>query len=337
MPVSLAILRAFLGVTFVYAGVQKLTDPNFLHAGSPDYIGSQLRVFAHGSPIGAILLLLDHVPVLTGLVIAIAELAIGIGSLLGIGSIPLAIGGFAINMLLTLSATWHVHPYFLGSDSMYAVAWLAYGVGLVEVERRRLAVASMPPPPDRRGRAAGELDRRGLIRGGIVAGLTLLVGGASKALAGPASPTVAASVENPPSGSSTGGRTVGGGGGGGSAGHTPAGPPSTPTPPPVRGKTIANLDSLSVGDAVGFSAPGQGPCVLVRIGHDKVDAYSRICTHAGCEVGYDSSARLLVCPCHGAEFDPAQGARPVAGPAPTPLASVRVELDPSTGDVVLPR
>jgi hypothetical protein len=33
---AIRVLRAFLGVTFLYAGGQKLADPNFLHAGSID-------------------------------------------------------------------------------------------------------------------------------------------------------------------------------------------------------------------------------------------------------------------------------------------------------------
>ena len=42
-------LRLFLGVTFVYAGIQKLSDPGFLHAGAPTYIGTQLHGFAAGT------------------------------------------------------------------------------------------------------------------------------------------------------------------------------------------------------------------------------------------------------------------------------------------------
>jgi hypothetical protein len=36
-------LRLFPGVTFVYASVQKLSDPGFLHAGAETYIGTQLE------------------------------------------------------------------------------------------------------------------------------------------------------------------------------------------------------------------------------------------------------------------------------------------------------
>ena len=48
-------LRLFLGVTFVYAGIQKLTDPGFLHPGAPTYIGTQLHGFAAGTPGGFLL------------------------------------------------------------------------------------------------------------------------------------------------------------------------------------------------------------------------------------------------------------------------------------------
>ena len=43
-------LRLFLGITFVYAGIQKLSDPGFLHAGAPTYIGTQLHGFAAARP-----------------------------------------------------------------------------------------------------------------------------------------------------------------------------------------------------------------------------------------------------------------------------------------------
>ena len=72
-------LRLFLGVTFVYAGVQKLTDPGFLHPGAPTYIGTQLHGFAAGTPGGFLLrtFALPH-PELAGIGVAIAEILIGL-------------------------------------------------------------------------------------------------------------------------------------------------------------------------------------------------------------------------------------------------------------------
>jgi thiosulfate dehydrogenase [quinone] large subunit len=310
-PVSLGVLRAFLGVTFVYAGVQKLSDPNFLHAGSPDYIGTQIQGFARGSPIGGLLHLLAQAPLLTGLGIALAEIAIGLGILAGIAPLLFALSGFVVNLALTLSASWHVHPYFLGSDSIYAVAWIALFLGTAESARRRRRANT----PARRtaSRASNQMGRRDLMRGALLAGATLLT---SAAMAG--SPTTRAG------GARTGRRMSG------------AGQDSPHPLPTVQGTPIASLASVPVGGAIGFEAPGVGPAALVRLGQDRVVAYSRVCTHAGCLVQYDASARLLVCPCHGAEFDPGRDAAVVAGPAPTPLAPVRVEVDRSTGRVVLP-
>ena len=131
-PISLRILRGFLGVTFVYAGLQKLADPGFFRRGSITYIGSQLQGFSQGTPAGGLLRLLDKFPLLSGLAVALGELAIGLGALLGVMELAAAAGGFLISLVLALSASWHVYPYFLGSDSIYAVAWLSYAVAVRE-------------------------------------------------------------------------------------------------------------------------------------------------------------------------------------------------------------
>ena len=65
----------------------------------------------------------------------------------------------------------------------------------------------------------------------------------------------------------------------------------------------------------------------IAVPPDSIVVYSAACTHTGCEVnGWNRDAGRLVCPCHGSEFDVADAARVVNGPAPKPLAMLRVEL-----------
>lgn len=60
---------------------------------------------------------------------------------------------------------------------------------------------------------------------------------------------------------------------------------------------------------------------------DSFLAYSAACTHTGCEVsGWNDDEARLVCPCHGSEFDVVDAARVVNGPAPKPLAMLKIEL-----------
>jgi thiosulfate dehydrogenase [quinone] large subunit len=309
----------FLGITFMYAGIQKLVDPNYLNPGTRTYIGSQLHDFAQGSPIRSMMLGLAHFPFVVGVGVALLELAVGLATLLGVAPLAWALVGFLINAVLFLSASWRVHPYFLGSDSIYAIAWAAYAAGCWEIGRRfrreppgrRIGGArtsSQPVPP---------LARREVLRGAGIALGALLLGGIARALAGsPSAAPTSASLRSSPS--------------------PPRGPSDTATPagPNPSGTIIARLDSVPVGGAIAFDDPARGPAALFRLGPSHVVAYSRICTHAGCEVGYDPQARLLYCPCHGAEFDPAHGARVVAGPAPIPLPAIPVAIDRRSGEIV---
>lgn len=57
-------------------------------------------------------------------------------------------------------------------------------------------------------------------------------------------------------------------------------------------------------------------------------AYSRICTHAGCNVGmYEATTHLLMCPCHQSTFDVLDGAQPTGGPAARPLPQLPLYVD----------
>ena len=63
-------------------------------------------------------------------------------------------------------------------------------------------------------------------------------------------------------------------------------------------------------------------------GSEALLVYSAACTHTGCEInGWQAEPRRLVCPCHGSEFDVSDAARVVNGPAPRPLAMLRVALE----------
>lgn len=63
-----------------------------------------------------------------------------------------------------------------------------------------------------------------------------------------------------------------------------------------------------------------------------VVAYSAICTHLGCTVSeWDADQGWLHCPCHHARFDPRDGARVTAGPAPRPLPALPLRAD---GDAI---
>ena len=83
---ALVPLRAFLGFTFCFAGLQKLANPGFLDAASPVSIQSQLAGAARRSPIHALISPLGHVAVLVGILIALGELAVGAAPCSGCGA-----------------------------------------------------------------------------------------------------------------------------------------------------------------------------------------------------------------------------------------------------------
>jgi len=223
--------------------VQKFLDPNFLRVGGGDYIGTQLAGFATGAPAAPLMRVLEHAPVLTGIAIALVEIAVGLATLAGIGMLAASLVGFGINAILWLSATWHTHPYFLGSDSIYAVAWLALAAGIVEVEHAR------------RGRVAGPIERidgisrREFARASLIAGVAVALGLASKASAGRASPTGLGNLADPTRRSAARSSAPGGS----------VAPSATPAAPATPGRVLTTLDALPVGRAVGFTDPQVGP------------------------------------------------------------------------------
>lgn len=76
-------------------------------------------------------------------------------------------------------------------------------------------------------------------------------------------------------------------------------------------------------------------------------AYSAVCTHLGCTVGYENSddeppgvsaeqkkGASMHCPCHDSVFDIYDGAEVIGGPAPRPVPQIAVEVN-DAGEVTL--
>lgn len=70
---------------------------------------------------------------------------------------------------------------------------------------------------------------------------------------------------------------------------------------------------------------------------DGIVAYSGVCTHTGCDVtDWYPDVLHFKCPCHESEFDPADAARVVGGPAPSQLAALPLKLVDGTLAVAAP-
>jgi thiosulfate dehydrogenase [quinone] large subunit len=307
-------LRLFLGVTFVYAGIQKLSDPGFLHPGAPTYIGTQLHGFANGTPGGFLLraFALPH-PQLAGAAVALAEIAIGVLVTAGLLTRVAAAAGLGLNLVLFLTNSWSAYPYFLGSDIVFVFAWLPFVLaGATGQPALDNALARRQPPV--RGRDVAGLSRREVLGRalGLAGVATLGIGGLSALAKGSyrgrrstvslGHPAAPAAHPHP-------------------AAHSNA--PATPKPAlPSGAVRLGPSSRLPRGQGATYRDPGDGsPDIVIRGTDGKLTAFSAVCTHAGCTVGYEGGQ--IVCPCHGGTFDASTGAV-ISGPPPQGLAAKHV-------------
>jgi thiosulfate dehydrogenase (quinone) large subunit len=319
-------LRLFLGVTFVYAGIDKIIDPTFLRATGPGSIGSQLDEFVKVSPIGPIVHLFGQpFPVEIGLLIAVAEIAVGLGALSGLLFRVSAAGGFTLSILFWLTASWATKPYYYGPDLPYALGWLTLALagtrGGFTIETW-LAREFDGGPDDE---PISE-ERRLVLKTGFLGIAAIAVAG----LAG----TIGASLFGRPSaelGAVTPSSSPTGDSG---ALSSPSAIDATPGAP--SGPLVGRVSQLASGRTIAFSDPNTGdPGVLLKLRDGTIVAFDAVCTHAGCTVEYDQPSGYLVCPCHGAAFDPAKQAQVIAGPTNQPLAPIPIHVDTATGQITL--
>ncbi|MBO1418129.1 Rieske (2Fe-2S) protein [Streptomyces sp. FH025] len=293
-------LRLFLGVTFVYAALDKLSDAHYLAgAGDPASFVSQTRAARAGSPISFLLgTALDH-PTLFALAIAFGELAVGLGTLLGLWGRVAALGGVLLNLSLWLTISWNVSPYYLGNDLGYLLAWtplLLAGTPYLSVDGYLARRADR----DRvRGLSEEHVKRRALVDGGIAA---VAIGGAGL-LSGSLTRTFGR-AKRP-------------------AAKQSAAPASTAPAPAAPSVPVA---SVPVGGSAQVKDPATGDAVyIVQPKAGQYCALSSVCTHSGCAVDAPKNGQLY-CPCHGSRFDAATGAV-VNGPAVKPLPKYTVSKD----------
>ena len=377
---SLLPLRAFLGFTFCFAGLQKLANPNFFDANSPSSIQAQMLASIRISPLHLVLGHLLRFAVPIGVIIALAELAVGLGALLGLWTRVAAAGGMLLSLTLFLTVSFHSSPYYTGADIVFLFAWvplfLAGSGGVLSLDaviaaRVAAEVGSGPPTDvaipfelvqrvcgsyeadtctarggqpcsvrrcpfltDERGsiveRGPDAVDRRTLVLGGSAVAASAVIGavaagaaaGLGRAVGGAKSPGGGATAALSP------GPSAGTGATSNPAGTTTTTAPggATTTTTPVAGTRIGLASQVPVGGAATFTDPATGdPGLVLQPSKDRFVAYDAVCPHAGCTVGYSPGAKLIVCPCHGSEFDPTTGAV-VSPPAPRGLTPIHVAV-----------
>lgn len=347
-------LRAFLGVTFTYAGLQKLADPGYLDPNNAASAAHQMLRLRGTSPIGPLLSLSANAPTLVGLLIAFGELAVGLGTLLGLWARVAAVGGALLSLTFFLTVSWNTTPYYYGADIVFMFAWsvmLALGSGgelSTDTWLRNRARRNLRLPPEPTSVAVDVPRLRKLCARGQKCGLTpdgqctrlagcpvfpiqetlpagtseelhrrtVVLGGAATAVVGILALFVGGIT-------AIIGRVVGGP-------RTPAA--SRPNPAvasastPPRGTALAVASSVPVGQALAFTNPADGnPAWVVHPTGNRFVAFSAVCTHLGCPVQYEPSTVEFICPCHGGVYD-ARNGQVIQGPPPGPLAAIAVQV-----------
>jgi thiosulfate dehydrogenase [quinone] large subunit len=256
-------LRLYLGVTFAYAGLSKILDRDYLDATAAGGVKQQMLAVVDTSPVSALLTVSAQNSTVTGLAIALGEVAVGVAVLVGLFTRAAAIGGLLLALSLFLTVTWTVSPYYLGADISLVFAWtpliIAGDGGVLSLTHRLRAAVR------RRIGSDTDAQRRTVVIGGSIAAALAAIGAtAGSALA-------------------------------------LARRPSRPGSAAQAGRPIAKAADIAVGGVLRFVTADGVPAYLLRPAQDSFLAYHASCTHQGCEVtAVDGGFR---CPCHNGTYD----------------------------------
>ena len=294
-------LRMFLGITFTFAGLQKLADPHFFQASRATSIQAQLVLFHQTSPIRFMLGPIQHHAVLFGAFTAIVEMGVGLGTLLGLWSRAAACIGALLALSFFLTVSWKTRPYYYGSDIVFVFAWTPFilagagGVLSLDAWRRRDPGTRAGDPVVEDG-PAPLFGRRAVVATGAVAAGGLVLAGLDAAIGrGAAHDNAAAAAGN-------GVVTL-----------------------DANATTIATAAKVDAAGGVEFRQPATGdPAWLVATGGGTYKAFTAVCTHQGCTVNFAKKSAQFQCPCHGGIYDAKTG-EVLSGPPPAPLAAIAVK------------
>jgi len=359
---ALVPLRVFLGGTFLFAGLQKLANPTFFNAKSPSSIQAQFTGAARISPLHGLLshLLTSAVPI--GITIAVAEVAIGVGALLGLWTRVAALGGALLSLSLFLTVSFHSSPYYTGADIVFLFAWMPFivagGGSRLSIDgriARSAAESEGVPSPElvvipfaqvqaicgnfSKGKCAARHNQPCdqavcpvlLAAPGpsvtpvaidAVRRRTLIMGSAATAVVGASTALFAGATAE--IGKLIGGASV-------PPGSNQLGSSSVTTTPTTSGGSNQGLGTLlgpakdvAVGQPAIFTIPSSGdPGIVLEVVKDQYVGFDTVCPHMGCTVQYSPSNDLLVCPCHHSEFFANNGDL-IQGPAPHGLTKLDI-------------
>jgi thiosulfate dehydrogenase [quinone] large subunit len=279
-------LRTFLAIVFLDAGISKVADRRYFDAASPRSIHASVLAIRHTSPIGSLLGPVQSHSWGFGLVMAFAELAVGIGLALGLFTRLAAAGGMVVALSLWLTISWGAVPWFTSADVVYLFAltpFVLVGAPVLSADAwlEQMRVAHPGVYEDR--------TRRTLLFGGASLLGGMLLGAATIARRSPSTPAARSA-------------------------DTAAAPA-----PLVAAAQVPVGGAKQVTDA----ATGD-PVWVLQLQSGQFTAYDAICPHQGCTVEFVSAADGFACPCHGSAFTPT-GAL-INGPAPHGLTPVHVSV-----------
>ena len=105
------------------------------------------------------------------------------------------------------------------------------------------------------------------------------------------------------------------------------GPQALAWPYEPQSKVTRNKSRLSQVALIRLDPATLGP-ETGQVAAEGVVAYSAICTHQSCPVSqWKAEVGMLVCSCHGSQFDPKDAAKVVVGPAKQRLAALPLKIE----------